>query len=155
MTSWFSSNWCRFFNLSTLCCTAVFSARCCWSLPAVKRGNILGTGPCLMSSNGHFPVDACGVKPWILEIYANPTYNSVGVAATSILFSLSLTRLTAHSAKPFEVGWYGRVNMWLNPHLDNFSLNSLEANCGPLSDTKVVGNPVCSQNHPNETAKIF
>ncbi|CAL4069526.1 unnamed protein product, partial [Meganyctiphanes norvegica] len=110
---------------------------------------------CLTSSNGHLPVEACGVKPYTLPMYARPMCNSTGVAETSIFFNLSLTTPTARSANPLLAGWYGGVNICLTPHFDNFSSNSLEVNCGPLSETNVVGNPASSQNHPNRTAKVL
>ena len=94
-----------------------------------------------------------GHEPY--KIYFNPTCNWMGFDEQSIFFSLSLTRPTALSAKPFLAGWYGGVRRCLIPYLVILSLNSFDTSWDPLSLTRVVGNPVSSQNHPYRTANVF
>ena len=73
----------------------------------------------------------------------------------SIFFNLAFTIPTARSARPLLWGWYGGLNICFTPHLATFSSNSFDTSYGPLSLTKVVGNPVSSQNHPYNMAKVL
>ena len=73
--------------------------------------------------------------------YLSRNLGSLVSSSPVILFKPSFTVWTALFAKPFDEGWYGAVVKCLMPFHRMNSLNSLDTNAGPLSDTRVSGNP--------------
>ena len=127
-----------FKSLYCFCLLCLFSIS--WARSGFTRLKRVRRRRFINNSAGVAPVVLCGVVRYLRRKSASLCSMALALLLSKTCFTkASFTTLTDRSAAPFDWGWLGGTRVCLIPFLLINSPNSLEVNCGPLSDTTSSG----------------